>query len=207
MTRFLLIRHGSTALMSEVLCGRMPGVGLNAAGEKEATLLAEGLSGTKLDLLIASPQTRARETAAPIQNKRDGAVQIREAFDEVDFGAWTGRSFSELAQDPSWLRFNSLRSFERPPGGESLRDVQYRAMKGIDDLSREFRSGTIAIVTHADVIRAIVTLLLGIALDMFLRIRVDPASVTGFELGAGTPSILCINADGIRAAAFPKLNG
>ncbi|MGH9693124.1 MAG: histidine phosphatase family protein, partial [Bryobacteraceae bacterium] len=100
---------------------------------------------------------------------------------------------------PGWTTFNSLRSIRRAPGGESLRDVQYRAVTGVHELQAQLPSQTVAIVTHADVIRAVLTYLLGIPLDLYLRIDIDPASVSTFELGTEAPRVQGINARYVSA--------
>jgi probable phosphoglycerate mutase len=197
MSRFLLIRHATTAAMKDTLCGRQPGFDLSEIGRAEAGALAKALSDIRLDALVASPQTRAQQTATAIGESKSIRVQTSEQFNEVDYGAWTGSRFSDLDQDPGWSTFNSLRSIRRAPGGESLRDVQYRAVSGVHELQAQLPSQTVAIVTHADVIRAILTYLLGVPLDLYLRIDIHPASISAFEIGTGMPRIQAINARSI----------
>ncbi len=194
MSRFLLIRHAATTAMKDILYGRQPGFDLSEIGRAEAGALAKALSDIRLDALVTSPQTRAQQTAMTIGESKSIPVQTWEQFNEVDYGAWTGSRFSDLDRDPDWRTFNSLRSIKRAPGGESLRDVQYRAVTGIQELQAQLPFQTVAIVTHADVIRAILTYLLGIPLDLYLRIDIDPASISAFELGTGIPTVQAINA-------------
>lgn len=199
MSRFLLIRHATTTAMKETLYGRRAGYDLSEAGQMEAAALAKGLANIRLDALISSPQARAQQTATAIKESKDLRVQTLEQFDEVDYGEWTGARFSDLNRDPAWIAFNSLRSINRAPGGESLRDVQYRAATGIQELQAQLPSQTVAIVTHADVVRAILTYLLGIPLDLYRRIDIDPASISAIELGTGMPRIQGINTRRIPA--------
>jgi probable phosphoglycerate mutase len=199
MSRFLLIRHATTTAMKETLYGRRAGYDLSEAGQMEAAALAKGLANIRLDALISSPQARAQQTATAIKESKDLRVQTLEQFDEVDYGEWTGARFSDLNRDPAWIAFNSIRSINRAPGGESLRDVQYRAVTGIQELQAQLPSQTVAIVTHADVVRAILAYLLGIPLDLYRRIDIDPASISAIELGTGMPRIQGINARRIPA--------
>jgi probable phosphoglycerate mutase len=199
MSRFLLIRHATTTAMKDVLYGRRAGYDLSEAGRAEASALAKALADIRLDMLIASPQARAQQTAAAISESKNIRVQTLEQFDEVDYGAWTGERFSDLNRDAAWIAFNSLRSISRAPEGESLRDVQYRAVTGVQELQARFPSQTVAIVTHADVVRAILTHLLGVPLDLCRRIDIDPASISAFELGSGGPAVQTVNAKYIRA--------
>ncbi len=182
MTRILLIRHGATDLLGRVLYGRMPGVHLNSAGLGQAQALAQALQTRyRLASVVSSPLDRARETAGPIAEAQDLEVSFDEAFTEIDFGSWMGKSFSELHDEELWKRYYRFRATTRPPGGESMMDVQSRAWDGIAkilDRHSHHREASVAVVTHGDVIRALLLLVLGMSIDHIQRIEAAPASVS-----------------------------
>jgi broad specificity phosphatase PhoE len=116
-------------------------------------------------------------------------VQIEDGFQELDFGEWTGKTFEELASDPSWFKFNQVRSSVTPPGGESPVIVVERARRALNSAAARHDADLVAIVTHADVIRSLLTSLLGMPLDHLLRFEIEPASVTELWMGGDYPII------------------
>ena len=94
-----------------------------------------------------------------------------------------GAASLELQGDPEWQRFNEARDSERAPGGESMHDVQQRAVAGVRQVIREEAGRTVAIVSHADVIRAIVLHFTGTPMNNFWRLEVDAASITELKCG------------------------
>jgi probable phosphoglycerate mutase len=196
MTRILLIRHGSTDLLGRVLYGRMPGVHLNEDGRRHAELLGHALQERyEIDEVISSPMERALETARFIADASGANVTIDERINEIDVGLWIGKPFSELATMEEWKRYNRNRSTISPPGGESMVQVQIRgwnALRAIEERHRH-RDSTVALVTHGDVIRGLLILLLGMPLDHIHRIEVAPVSVTEVLIGDGPPRVLRIN--------------
>ena len=176
MTTVHLVRHAEHALLGRTLAGRMPGVGLNDAGRAQAARLA----GLRVDAVVSSPQQRARETAAAFGMP----VQVDPTWDELDFGAWSGMDFSLLDSDPGWHLWNTARSIAPTPGGETMLAVQARAVAGLATL-RAYES--VVVVSHLDVLRAVVAHVLGMPLDFVFRLDLAPASrsmVTLWDGGA-----------------------
>ncbi len=180
MSTFFLIRHGATDMMRERIAGRMPGVHLNATGRIEAERIAERLANVGIEAVYSGPLERAQETAAPLCRHLDLPLEIAPAFDEVDFGDWTGCSLRELEPQPGWKRFNSFRSSAAPPGGELMLAVQLRGVAQIEQL--RLRHRVVAVVSHGDVIRGLTAHFLGLHLDFLQRIEISPASITILEL-------------------------
>lgn len=182
MLRILLIRHGTTDLLGRVLYGRMPDVHLNGEGHAQAKTLARTLNARcELSEVVSSPMDRALETARPIADARSIQIVIDEAFNEIDFGSWIGKTFGELHENEHWTRYCRFRMTTRPPGGESIIDVQSRAWKGIAGIVERHldeESATVAVVTHGDVIRSILMLALGMSVDDIHRLEAAPASVS-----------------------------
>lgn len=197
MIRFLLIRHGNTDLSGRVLYGRMPGLHLNEDGRKQARALAQAIKEKYvLSEIISSPLERALETARPIAEAQNIALTIDEGIAEIDFGLWMGKSFEELRDQEDWRAYNRRRATHWPPGGESMMDVQARAWRSIQKaLHRHAGRGetTLAFVTHGDVIRAVLLLLLGIPADHIQRLEISTASVTEVLAGPHDPVVRSVN--------------
>jgi probable phosphomutase (TIGR03848 family) len=199
MTNVLLIRHGMTAAAGVSLAGRIAGVALNDAGREQAEHLPDRLANVDLNAVYSSPLERAQYTAAPLAAARGLPLHTRANLTELDFGEWTGRRIDTLSADPVWQRFNSCRSGVRIPGGESMLDVQRRVVADLDELRCRHRAGTIAIVTHGDVIRAALVYYLGMPIDLCLRLDVLPASISVVTLSDWQPLVRLTNALGTLA--------
>jgi probable phosphoglycerate mutase len=178
MTTFLLIRHGSIDLLGRTLAGRAPDVHLNARGKVEAERLAERLAHIPVRAIYTSPMERAQETAWPLAARFGLDLRISAGLDEIDFGAWTRRSFSELDPQPEWQRWNAARSEARAPGGESMGEVQARVVAEIESLAPLHGNEAVALISHGDVIKAALMHTLGVPLDHILRFEISPASVS-----------------------------
>lgn len=187
-----LVRHASHDRVSSILCGRMAGVGLGERGLREAAALARRLSAESVDAVLSSPRDRAVETAGIVAEALDRPMHIVPDLDEVDFGDWTGRSFAELEDDPRWRHWNERRSDARAPGGESMVEVQERIAGVIERLCGA-AGGTCLLVSHAEPIRAALLGVLGLPLDAYGRLTIDPASLSSVELWPGGSRILRLN--------------
>ena len=192
-TTVLLVRHGSNDYVGRALAGRSLGVHLNAAGRVEAGRLARRLAPLPIAAVYSSPLERAVETAAPLAVARSLDPRLVEAAAEIDFGEWTGRTIAELEADPLWRRFNTERSTTRPPGGELMAEAQARMVGAVEDLRAAHPGETIALVSHADVIRAALAHYAGIPLDAIGRFEIRPASVTTLRLWDAWTLVLGVN--------------
>lgn len=188
MTRFLLVRHGATDSVGKILGGRTAGVHLNGEGRRQAQKLGVEIQKRwTLAAVVCSPLERAVETAERLSEIQRVPVTVDSCFNEFDFGAWTGKTFDQLKEQHLWAAYNRYRSLHGAPDGESLVDVQRRAWKGIRSLCSRFPEKTVAVVSHADVIRSILILALGMPLDNVLRLDIQPASVSELSVGDGEP--------------------
>lgn len=196
MTTFLLIRHALNDTVGSRLAGWQAGVHLNAEGGRQAEGLASRLAGAPLAAVYSSPLERAVETAEPLARARGVEVRVADEFGEMRCGGWTGRTFGELDADPLWRRFNAFRSGTRPPGGETMLEVQARMLAGLERLGAAHADEAVAVVSHADPIKAVIAHFAGMPLDFFLRLEISPASVSVVGLGPYAPRILLVNDTG-----------
>lgn len=192
-TTILLIRHAAHGLVHHILCGRMPGVHLGEAGRAQAEALADRLREERLAAVYTSPLPRAQETAAPIAARHGLEPRICEGLAEIDFGAWNGRSFASLQDDPHWQRWNAERASERPPGGETMQEAGQRACDAIGRMADHHPEAAVAAVSHADVIKAVLSALLGLSVDAHARFEISPASVSRIVVWPGGGKLLCMN--------------
>lgn len=181
----LLVRHAAHGDVGIRLSGRLPGIALTAGGEAQAARLGERLARWDVAAVETSPVERARTTAGRIAAARDPRPEVikAEALEEIDFGEWTGRDFDELEQDGRWRAWNRERSRGACPGGETMAEAQRRAVDHVEQAPRRHAGGTVVMVTHADIIRAVVARYLGLGLDHVLNFDIDPASVTMLTVG------------------------
>jgi probable phosphomutase (TIGR03848 family) len=196
MATLLLVRHGHTDAAGKRLTGRAAGVHLNETGRQQAERLVGRLDGIRVDHIVSSPLERCRETAAPLAESRGRRVDVRRAWIEVGYGEWTGRSITQLRRTKLWRRVMITPSNVRFPGGESLLEVQARAVDAAIDLAAEHPRGTVVVVSHADVIRLLVAHLAGIHADHLQRLSIDTASITAVSLSDGLPRLLTVNDTG-----------
>ena len=175
-----LVRHGHHALLGRVLCGRMPGVQLDALGCRQMAAVAEIIRQAAPSVLQSSPQRRALQSAGIVGARCGLPVEIAAAFDEIDMGEWTGAGFSDLASEQAWQRWNDSRGSTRPPRGESMLALQSRVIGHIEQLGGS--AGPIVIVSHAEPIRAALMHYLSVPLDDFQSVAVGLASISTISI-------------------------
>lgn len=170
----------------------MPGLGLTETGNRLANAVATRLADEVIEAVQSSPLDRAMETAQPIAAATGCAIEPVEALIEIDFGAWTGRRFDELEEDPGWRSWNARRAEGHCPGGERMADAQARFVAHLF-ASAERHSGAVVMITHCDIIRAGVAHVLGVSLDHVHRFEVAPASISEIAIDRGAARVVQLN--------------
>jgi probable phosphoglycerate mutase len=193
MTTILLIRHGENDSIGHYMPGRTPGLGLNEAGKAQARLVAECLSGVKLERIISSPLDRTVQTATPLVEKTGVRLEMDTDFIEMDPGEWTSRPFSELFQNPLWAQLRSDPKDAGYPGGETFISTQERLWHGMQRVLKQTEAGIVAIFTHADCVRLITASALHIPLSHYNRMIIDTASLTVITFRTGNPMVEVLN--------------
>jgi broad specificity phosphatase PhoE len=192
-TTFFLVRHAAHERVGSVLCGRMPGVTLSNLGKAQAQALAARFSRENIACIHTSPLERAIETAEPIAIRLNKTLEQSEEIIEIDFGAWSGKSFETLVGDPHWASWNSSRSTSRPPGGEMMLEAQTRIVRAMESLRTLHPDRSVVLVSHSDVIKAALLYHLGMPIDSYIRIEVSPASISTLVIGDWGSKVLCMN--------------
>ncbi len=191
--RLCLVRHAAHADVGQRLTGRGEGGPLTPAGQRQAEALAQRLRRDRLSEVRSSPRLRARMTAEAIAQASGVPLVDEPALDEIDFGDWTGAAFAALDGRPDWNTWNRARAAARPPNGEGMTEVADRIWAHALDLAARRPGERIALVSHCDVIRALVATCLGLSLDNLLRLEVAPASVSRIEVAPWGATLLGLN--------------
>jgi broad specificity phosphatase PhoE len=146
--RVLLVRHGQTALNAE---GRLRGLAdpeLDDTGIAQAHATAQALQPLRLRRVCSSPLRRAVTTAQIIAQASGVGSDVDSAFNDRDYGPWTGHVKTEVIQQ--WG------SVDAAPGVETAAIVLTRAMHALNAIAQVAGvDGPIAAVTHDAVIRPI----------------------------------------------------
>lgn len=201
MARILLVRHAPTGETGKRLTGRLPGVSLDEAGRETARATADRLADVDLTAVYASPLERTWETAEIVAEPHSLSPIPEEGVLEVDYGRWSGRTLVSLSKLKAWRAVQLTPSRMLFPEGESLADAQRRAVSACERLADRHRRDTIAVVSHSDIIKAIVSHYLGQPLDLFQRIVISPASVTVVDVPQqGVPVVVAVNGNGAEGS-------
>lgn len=198
MTTLILFRHGRTAAnASGLLAGWTPGVGLDETGREQVAAAAARLSAVPLAAVVSSPLQRCQESADTVVAGRDGVeVQIDDRLGECRYGDWTGQPLKTLAKDPMWKVVQQHPSAAVFPGpeGEGLATTSARALAAVRDWNARLGpDATWLACSHGDVIKAVLADALGMHLDMFQRLMVEPASVSVIVYTLTRPYVLRSN--------------
>ncbi len=200
MATLVLVRHATTPATGKRLGGWTPGVHLDEAGVAQAEDTAQRLADLKVAAVYASPLERTQETAKIVAKPHGLRVRTRKGIGEVDYGDWTDKPLGQLRRRKQWASIQATPSRVTFPGGESIRGAQRRAVDATEDLAAEHADQIIVLVSHADVIKAIVAHHLAMPLDAFQRLVISPASATTLQLPAsGHPVLLGFNDTGPRS--------
>jgi probable phosphomutase (TIGR03848 family) len=193
MTTFFFVRHGVTAHTAHKLSGWLPDIPLSDEGRMQVEAAADTLADVPLAAVYSSPIDRTMETARAIAARHHLEVHPVDGIAEVRYGRWTNRSYKALRRTKLWTTVQRFPSAARFPDGEALRDVQARAVNEVEGLRAKHRRGNVCCVSHADVIRLIAAHYLGVHIDLFQRLLIDPASITAIALTDEGPLVIAVN--------------
>jgi probable phosphoglycerate mutase len=198
--RLVLIRHAhSEANAAGILSGRLPDVHLSAKGIEQSEHLAVRLGNFPLANLRISPMERCFETISPwinsivLPSNPKFEPIIDQELTEVNYGTWSGKKLAVLSKNKLWKIVQESPSRMYFPSGEGIAQMQSRAMTSVHEAVSTKAKGSAVIVSHGDVIKSIVASALGMHLDEFQRIVIDPASISILDFSTTKPRILLLN--------------
>ncbi|MEU5402450.1 histidine phosphatase family protein [Streptomyces sp. NPDC005963] len=210
MATLILVRHGrSTANTAAVLAGWTPGVHLDEHGAAQAAALPERLAALPLAAVVSSPLERCLQTVQPLLDARpELRLQTDDRVGECHYGDWSGRKLRELADEPLMQVVQQHPSAAVFPGGESMRAMQSRAVDAVRDWNERIdaehgEDAVYAICSHGDIIKSIVADALGMHLDLFQRVHVEPCSVTAIRYTRTRPFLLRLGDTGELGSLAP----
>jgi len=179
----LLVRHAEHPLTGHTLVGRdETSVRLSERGREQARTLAESLLDRHINCIQSSPRVRCLETAAPLADRLGLPVHVHNALDELDFGKWTGLRFEELQKDSRWHAWNGKRAGTRAPNGETMAEARARVLRHMELMAARHRTATIAMFTHAEIIRAVKLHRAGLSVNAWQSVNVPLASIVTVEI-------------------------
>jgi len=206
VTTVLLLRHGrTTANAGGVLAGWTPGVELDETGSTQAKAVGERLAAVPLAAVVSSPLERCRQTAAAVLDGRALELQTDDRLGEARYGDWTGRPLKELTKEPLWkvVQQHPSAAVFPGPGGEGLAHTQARAVAAVREWNARLGPDAVWLAcSHGDVIKAVLADALGLHLDQFQRIVVDPASISVVTYTETRPFVVRMNDTGGDVAAL-----
>jgi probable phosphomutase (TIGR03848 family) len=199
MATVILARHGRTvANATGVLAGRTPGIRLDDTGVRQAEGAARRLAGLSLATAVTSPLERCKDTATILLRGTGVRARVERGLTECDYGEWTGRPMKELVKEDLWKVVQAHPAGVRFPGGEAMAEMSARAIRSVRawDARVTDAAGEDAVwlaVAHGDVIKSVLADALGLHLDAFQRIVVDPASLSVVRYTRHRSYVLAMN--------------
>lgn len=183
MSLIYLIRHGQTDWNKERIFRGHADRPLSDEGKKEAQAVAGFLEKEPIQFIYSSPLKRALETARPLAEAKGLKVVELKGVIDLDFGEWSGmtveqvkdkfpESFADFMNDPQSVVF---------PGGETMSEVQSRALEAIEKVADRHTGETGAVVTHRVICKLVILGLLGLDAARFWEISQDTACINLFE--------------------------
>ncbi|MDE3019218.1 MAG: histidine phosphatase family protein [Nitrospirota bacterium] len=193
MPTIFLVRHGETDWnRSGQIMGEQP-VPLNQQGLTQAHRLAGLLQGRPIRAIYSSPVARARQTADILASTVDAPVTLNQGLTEIGVGQWEGLYWNDVAEEIIRHDFYRKPDQARPPGGETLREVQARAVSVVERACALPSDGPLLFVSHADVLRTILAHYLRLELATIRQIRISHASLTAIEITGYLADLVCLN--------------
>ncbi len=192
-TSLLLLRHGETPLSVDK---RFSGLGdpvLTANGQAQAEAAAVRLSREpyRLDVIVSSPLTRARQTAEAVAARTGLTVHVDDDLRETDFGHWEGHTFAEIQQKwqdelAAWLADPAM----APPGGESFATTAHRVERARERIVQAHEGKAVLVVSHVTPIKLLVRLALHAPLEALYRMHLDLACLSVIDYYADGPAVV-----------------
>ena len=183
-TTLVLVRHGVTPHTVEKrfsggLASANPGLSDDGRDQVRATAAWLSPLAPSVDAVIASPVRRARESADIVAATLEIPLSEEPGFAEMEFGAWDGMTFAEVAEKhpgdlEAWMGSMDV----APGGGESFRQVEKRVMAALERVLEEHEGQTVVVVSHVTPIKILVAHVLRAPLESLYRMELTPASVT-----------------------------
>jgi broad specificity phosphatase PhoE len=187
----MLLRHGQTPMSVQKRYAGRSDAPLTDMGVQQAAAAAKRLTSAGLGVIVTSPLLRTVQTAQQVAAVTGAAVVTDDGFRETDFGAWEGRTFTEVrerwpAELTAWLADPEV----APPGGESFTDVSARVTAALHRVLAVRVGQTVLIVSHVTPIKTLVAAALLAPPAALYRMHLDVAALCVIDWYADGPAVL-----------------
>ncbi len=184
----ILVRHGRTpANAAGLLQGRLD-QDLDDVGRGQADAVARYVrTWSNVDAVITSPLARARQTADAF----GVPVEIDDRWLELSYGDYEGSPHSDIPS-PVWQEWRDDPNF-RPPGGESLLELDARVRSACDDLVERAARMDVVVVSHVSPMKSAVAWALGVGVEISFNCHLDQAAICRIVFRSGRPVLQTFN--------------
>lgn len=183
MAKIYLVRHGESVANTEgIYQGQTYNTPLSPVGRKQAKALAKYFAQINLNRIVASPLLRTIETASAVAVSKNIVLESEDQILETNHGEWEGLKKELIAS--RWKGLYQL-WMSKPedvkfPNGETFKETQIRVLNWWGQISQT-KSDTL-VVTHDNIIRILVTEILGLGLNNIWKFDLNPAAVTRIDV-------------------------
>jgi probable phosphomutase (TIGR03848 family) len=192
-----LVRHGRTPANEKgILAGRTKGIFLDDLGILQAQEVAKKLQDIEFKKIIVSPMERCQQTARIILAGLEKSIKpvIESGINECNYGDWSNKKLSVLRKKPLWKTVQEKPSLVQFPNGEKMEEMLLRTKSTILETASKLKPiDNLLVVSHGDPIRTFVADCLGIHLDNFQRITIDPCSISIIKVENNSVQVVSIN--------------
>jgi len=190
-----LLRHGQTEHTPERRYSGRNDLPLSRTGRAEAEAAAARAAELGIEVVVASPLRRTRETAEIVAGVLGLPVGLDEDLVELDFGDLEGLTFEEAAtKHPLAARRFMTDVTVSAPGGESIADVAVRASRARRRLLARHEGRTVLVVSHVTPIKLFLAAGLGVGEEVVHRVFLEAASLSTVAWSSdGRASVRLVN--------------
>jgi probable phosphoglycerate mutase len=196
VTKILLVRHGHVEGIRPARFRGREDLALTKRGNAEALAVAQRIASKwRPERVYTSPLSRCVATGAAIAQACGIEVKSIEQLNDIDYGTWRMRSHQEMAvAEPAlstaWFNTPHLMRF---PGGDSLQDLVARSADAVRLALESHPDGTVVLVSHDSVNRALLLQLADLPLSSYWRLAQTPCCINEIDVADKQVRILAIN--------------
>lgn len=174
--KLYVARHGETEWnRRNRICGRTDSP-LTELGRYQAEQLADRLDDVSIDVIIASPLSRAQDTAMAVARRKHLNVLTDDRLIEQDYGSYEGQDRS----CEGFLKNKSMFAY-RYPGGESMMDIACRTYNLIDEVRAHYPDANVLFVCHNGICRVINSYFCDMTNDEYFRFSQENCGFAVYE--------------------------
>ena len=191
-----LVRHGLTDWNALRRFQGTCDIPLNADGLAQAQVVARRCAALHVERVYHSPLKRAAQTAQIIGEMAGASCIPRDGMREGDMGAFQGLTLEQARErfPQECAAYFANQTHVAPPGGESMLELQSRAVAALDAIERDAQGcGRIAIVSHGALLKTLLCAVADMPLTCFGRIDVSNCSISVVDSTDGQRRLVTLN--------------